>query len=262
MIYISDDFLTYEPPYPLTHARIGIDNAVRTATITATSAIEGFPASAVGNALTYEFWRPVSGSGTITAQFTQQIIDYVGIASHNLAGGSVTVERSTDGTNWTTIRTVTPINNSPLMFLFEPVQAAYIRVAVNATNASVAVIYTGKTLEMQRAVFGGISPINFTRNTVIRPNESESGLWLGRNVIRRGSETTITWQNLTYDWYKANFDKFAKDAIKYPFFIAMRPSTYPEMTGYVWTQNDIVPTLSGIKNFLNVTVGMLGVEMD
>jgi hypothetical protein len=262
MIYISDDFLTYNPPYPLTHARIGMDNAVRTAEISATSAIDGFPASAVGNALTYEYWRPVNGTGTITAGFAEQSIDYIGIASHNLAGGSVTVEHSMNGATWTTVRTVSPENNAPLMFLFQPVQAKYIRVLVAATNASVAVIYAGKTLEMQRAVFGGISPVNFGRSTVIRPNESESGLWLGRNVIRQGSETSVTWQNLTYDWYKDNFDKFAKDAIKYPFFFAMRPATYPEMTGYMWTQGDIVPTLSGIRNYLNVSVPMLGVEVD
>jgi hypothetical protein len=261
MIYLSD-FSSYNPPYPLTHARIGINNVVRDGEITATSEIEGFPPRAVGNALTYEFWRPQNGTGTITVGFPSQIIDYVGIAAHNLRGGNVIVEHSTNATSWTTINNVTPQKNSPMMFIFPPVTAGFIRVTVSATNASVGVIYAGKTIEMQRAVFGGINPINFSRATTIRPNQSESGVWLGRNVIREGSETAVTWQNLTYDWYKANFDDFAEESRKYPFFFAMRPETYPEIVGYVWTNGDIIPTTSGVRNFLSVTVPMQGVSIE
>lgn len=256
MIYIQDD---YTPDVPLSHARIGYDNRVTTAT--AGSAINGFPASSVANPLTYEFWRPVGTSGVLTALFNAGPVDYVGIAAHNMAGGSVKVEVLV-GASWVEIDTVSPTSNAPLMFLFAQVTASGVRLTVSGTAPSIGVLYAGKVLAMQRKVWGGINPINFARRTTIRPNVSEGGQWLGRSIIREGSETSVTWRNLSYDWYKSDFDPFVEAARTRPFFFAMKPDKYPEISGYVWTADDITPSISGTRNFMDVTVGMEGLSIE
>jgi hypothetical protein len=135
-------------------------------------------------------------------------------------------------------------------------------VVVTGNNPTIGVINIGKVLEMQRACFAGINPIEFTRRTVIRPNVSENGQWLGRSIIRQGNETSVTFRHLTFDWYKANFDAFVKAARQYPFFFAWRPDAYPDSVGYVWTDRDIVPTTMGIRKFLEVSISMEGVGFD
>jgi hypothetical protein len=259
MIFYPNNF---DPDVPLNFARIGYDNLVRNAAISATSRIDGFPPSAVANPLTYEYWRPQNGSGSIVMGFPLSPVDYVGIASHNLKNSPVKIELSTDATNYVEVMTVTPTSDAPIMVLFDEVQAAFLRVTVNAPEASVGIIYAGKALAMQRRIWGGVNPLNLSRRTVIRPNISENGQWLGRSIIREGSATSVTFRNLSYDWYRANFDPFVESARKYPFFFGMRPDEYPEITGYVWTNNDIVPQTSGIRNFLDVSVDMQGLAIE
>jgi hypothetical protein len=256
MIYFDENFA---PDVPLNHARIGINNLVTTAE--ADSALAGFPASAVTNPLTYEFWRPVGGSGVLTAEFDAGPVDYVGIAAHNLQGGTVKVEVKVGG-SWVVIDEVEPESNAPLMFLFDKVEAEGVQITVDGEDASIGVVYAGQAIAMQRRVWGGINPINFSRKTTIRPNVSENGQWLGRSIIREGSATTVSWRNLEYNWYREYFDPFVEQARITPYFFAMRPDKYPEISGYVWTNGDITPTISGVQNYLDVSVEMEGLSIE
>jgi hypothetical protein len=254
----------FNPTTPLTHSRIGMDNIGRTGTVSSSSAATGFPASAANNPLTYEFWRPAVLPAWWKVDAGQSVsVNYVGIASHTLADDSCTVavEYSTDNSNWTQVDTHTPTDNSPIMFLFAPVTARYWRVYITgAVIPSVGVVYIGTTLDMQRACYSGLSPIEMNRDTVIRTNVSEGGQWLGRSVIRQGSEMSVGFRHLDYDWYKTNFDPFAVDALSYPFFFAWRPEGYPETVGYVWTSTDIVPSTMGIRDLVQVSFDMTGIE--
>ena len=256
MIYFDEAFA---PDVPLNHARIGINNLITTAT--ADSELQGFPASAVANPLTYEFWRPDGASGVLTAEFDEGAVDYVGIASHTLQGATVKVELEV-GSAFVEIDTVTPDSNAPMMFLFDEVDASGVRITVTGADLSVGVIYAGKSIAMQRRVWGGINPLNFSRKTAIRPNVSEGGQWLGRSIVREGSNTTVSWRNLEYGWYKEYFDPFVEQARVRPYFFAMRPDKYPEISGYVWTNADITPTISGVQNYLDVTVEMEGLAIE
>jgi hypothetical protein len=253
----------FDPIIPLSHSRIGIDNIARTGTVTASSAANGFPASAAKNPLTYEFWRPASMPAWWRVDALAPVkCNYVGIAAHTLSGRNVQIQYSTDNSTWIDIDSVTPLENSPLMFLFQEIEARYWRVLVTGTAPSIGVIYIGKVLEMQRPCFAGLSPINFSRNTVIRPNRSEGGQWLGRSVIREGSSMAVSYKHLEYNWYEENFDPFVEDARSYPFFFAWRPDNYPETVGYVWTADDIAPTTMGIRNLLEVGFEMQGLAIE
>ena len=256
---------TFFPTIPLDHSRIGIDNIVRTGTVTASSETAGFPAIAAANPLTYNYWKPASLPAWWKVDAgTPKPVGYVGIASHDLGGvsGTVVVEYSDDDSTWIEVDSHSPVDDSPIMFLFEPITARYWRIVVSGTAPFVGVVYMGMPLEMERPCFAGISPINFSRMTTIRPNVSESGQWLGRSIIREGSRMSVQYRNLNYDWYKDNFDPFVEQARKYPFFFAWRPEGYPETIGYVWTQSDITPTTSGIRNLLDVGFDMMGLAIE
>jgi hypothetical protein len=240
-----------------------MDNIVRGGTVTASSAVAGFPASAAANPLTYEFWRPETVPATWAVDAGAAVTcNYIGIAAHTLQGAEVEIEYSLDNSTWEKIGSNGPTNNAPIMFLFAPITARYWRIVVKNQVSSIGVVYIGQTLDMQRPCFAGLSPINFTRETVIRPNRSESGQWVGRSIVRQGSSMSVSFRHLEYDWYKNNFDPFVEEAREYPFFFAWRPDDYPETVGYVWTAQDITPSTMGIRNLLEVGFEMQGLAIE
>ena len=155
---------------PLTHARIGYDNFVPAATVTATSAEAVWPVDSVQRENTFERWQPTSGNGSITIDNgTEKPADYIGIAAHTLGASSstVTVEHSSDNSSWTTIETVSPADSSAIMVIFAEVTDRYFRVSVAGSTApQIGVIYLGVALAMQRAIYSGHTPITLGRRTV------------------------------------------------------------------------------------------------
>lgn len=260
MVYIQSGF---NPSVPLSHSRIGIDNVVRNGTVSASSSASGFPAAAAKNPLTYEFWRPTSLPAWWMVDAGSPVeVSYCGVAAHSIgtSGANMVVEYSLDNSTWTNVVGENQSDDSAMMFLFAPVTARYWRIYISGSVIpSVGVVYFGKVLEMQRPCYSGISPINFNRTTVIRPNRSENGQWIGRSIVRQGVSTSVAFRHLDYDWYRQNFDPFAKEAIKYPFFFAWRPDKYFDAVGYVWTTRDISPSTMGIRDLLQVSFEMVGI---
>ena len=123
---------------PLTHARIGYDNFVPAATVTATSAEAVWPADSVQRENTFERWQPTSGNGSITIDNgTAKSADYIGIAVHTLgsSASTITVQYFDLTSGWTTIETVSPLENSAIMAIFAEVTARYFRVIVAGSTA-------------------------------------------------------------------------------------------------------------------------------
>src|SRR5690606_5562359 len=155
-----------------------------------------------------------------------------------------------------------PVDNRPIVHLFEPVRSSRFRVLVTGTEApEIGVISIGKALVMPHAIYQGHTPISLARETVIRPNVSERGQFLGRSIIRSGARGSWTWDRLPADWYRRYFDPFVEAARSVPFFILWRPETFPHEAAYVWTLSDIHPSNSR-RDWLTVTVEAegLGVE--
>jgi hypothetical protein len=149
------------------------------------------------------------------------------------------------------------------MFLFEPIVARYWRISlIGSVVPSIGVVYMGVTLDMERPCFSGVNPINLSRRTIVRPNRSENGLWLGRSITRQGSQTSVTYNNLNYSWYLNNFDPFVDLARRFPFFFAWRPEGYPDSIGYVWTSSDITPSTQGVRDLVSVSMTLEGTSIE
>lgn len=253
----------FNPTIPLNHSRIGHQTFTRTGTATASSAQTLFPADAPLNEMTYEYWRPASMPASwVLDTGASNIVNYFGIAAHTLgsSGCVLTIASSPNNATWTTIDTLTPADDSQIMFLFANVTARYYRLSIaGSTVPSVGVIYIGKTLDMLRPCYAGLTPISLSEDSVIRPNKSEGGQWLGRSVLRSGSSMKVSYSNLENAWVRTAFRAFMDDAIIHPFFFAWRPDSYPDDVGYVWVGDNIKPSNQGVRDLMQVSLSMSGI---
>lgn len=252
--------------FPLSHARILYDSVLRRqGQLIATPGLPGFPEQAALNPLTYEAWRPESMPANWRYDWSlSQKINAVGIASHNLAslGTEVVLEVNADG-GWQELAAVVPSDNGPILFLFPHVTTSGLRITLRGDNAPlVGVIYAGMTLEMARPIYGGHSPADLSRKTVIVGSRSEGGQALSWQVQREGTRTSYDWKHLTADWYRERFDPFVEYATRGGgyFFIAWRPGKFPDEVQYGAVSGDISPSNMGTRDYMQVkmTVNGLG----
>lgn len=260
----------YSPTRPLTHARLCHATITRTGALVASGEQAGFEADSALNPLTYEFWKPDALSATwrIDAGAATSV-DYVAIAAHTLgtAGATVKPQYSDDDSMWSDVSSLsahTPADDSPILFLFSGISHRYWRILITgSTVPSVGVVYIGAALAMERPLYGGHGPIDLSRRTVIRPNRSERGQFIGRSIIRSGFAADYSWQHLTPDFVRDELDLFVSDVRRYPFFIAWRPSTFTESVAYVQTTQDIAPSNIGIgKGLMQVAFSVEGLGID
>ena len=277
--YYSDKTITRE--FSLKNTHIGYENLITS--VLASSSAAGFGASALLNGFTYDFWRSATSSAVLTLDTgSTNEIDYIGLAKHNLEGRELILSVSTNGIDYIEHLIFSLTSNDAAMVIFPEVSARYIRLEIGgaadstieadfttqeyffddsaAYAAQVAVINIGKSLEMQRMIFGGHSPAKLSTNAELRPNTSEGGAWLGRSVIRSGVMTEYSYSNLTGAWYRSKFDPFAKFAITNPFFIAWRPLGYASECQYAWTEKPISPNNTGPNDWLGVSFNVVGCE--
>jgi hypothetical protein len=248
---------------PLSHARIGWDNLLRgDVVMTASTAQQGAGVANIADPQTYNFWQPTALPANAEFLFPEaKEVNYCGIAAHNLtdSGCSIALEYH-NGSDWIRINEGLPKDNRVIMFLFDTIFSNRWRIVVDGgTSPSIGVVYLGKALEMQRRIYQGHTPIVLSEETVIRPQRSEGGRFLGRSVIRQGVSTSVDFTNLKADWIRSDFDPFRKSAVNFPFFWAWRPDKFPNEVAYVWVNEDIVPTNSGPADLMSVSFNATGI---
>lgn len=234
---------------------------------TATSAADGFPASAVTNPLTYERWAPATGgSNAVTIDAIGGALgitfNTVAIAAHTLGtnGATFTIAGFNSLFGWVDLITQTPATDEPFVLCFGSTKFfSKLRITIDK-QAEIGVVYAGFRLEMPLSIYGGHTPDTLGRTVEYTTAESVTGNFLGRTVERSGYEASYSFKYLGAAWYRQNFDKFARDAITNPFFVAWYPSKYPLEVVYGWTDRTIVPNNSGLKDYLDVTFTVKAVK--
>jgi len=194
-------------------------------------------------------------TGSVTAIYTvsgdDAPVNYIAIAAHNLIGSEVQFSIKPTGGALTTIGFLVPSSNAAIIIRFPEQRVDEVRVSVEAGGITreIGVVFAGVGFQMQRPLYGGHSPINLSANTAYQTVMSETGQFLGRNIIRQGIETSFAWKNLTQDWYRENFQPFVDAARTRPFFIQWRPEDHPLEVAYGHTTKDIKPTnqAGGVK---------------
>lgn len=224
---------------------VGYNNRVTVGNLSTTTALASFPAVNLTNPATYLRWQGTSivADEYITmALATAELCDYVGIARHNFGTAAITVSLEIfNGSIWVeVVSPFIPANDGPILMRFTPQGILSIRIRLQPGTAvpTIATVYAGTLLVLQRRLYVGHVPLKYSQITKISNGRSESGNFLGRIVINRQSKTTVDLDNLTADWYRANMVPFVNASQDNPFFFAWRPGTYPNEVGYAWLLND------------------------
>jgi hypothetical protein len=250
---------------------IGWHNLAAASPISATSAAAGFPPSNLGNPATYLRWKS-AGNPPAADEYVRidvnavEPCDYLAIARHNFASAQipVSIERlvSTGPEVWAEL--VAPVllpGDGPALFRFAPQGALAVRIRMQPGLAAptMAVVYVGKLLVLQRRIYVGHTPINYGRKAKITNARSESGNFLGRIVLNEQTETSVDLQNLTPGWYRSEMEPFIKASKEAPFFFAWRPGDYPYEIGYCWMTNDPQPSNQRPNGMMQVGLEMSGI---
>jgi hypothetical protein len=244
---------------PLTHPRIGWQRI--TGTILASTEADGFDAANAGTYRTDSFWRPTAmpatwriDAGTATAA------TYCGIAAHNLGavGATVAVERSADGSTWTVVDTLTPTDDDAIMFLFASASDRYWRLNITGSNVpTIGVISFGPVLAMpQPATYAPSTHFDDSRSIGYLVNETEGGQWAGRSITRQSLRISARLAHMGETFVAADLRPFIRHSDRDPFFIAIRPASYPREVAYAWADGQFVPSRDIARNTVAYSLEM------
>ena len=238
--------------FPLNYARIGYDNALINGLGTATS--DNVGSANMLTPSTYDKWRPTANAeATLTG--TSQLCNYVGIAAHNLGSEvvSLVVEVNNGGGNTTVYSQLVTSDKAIYIRFAEAMYSSVVLTFSGSTNAEIGVVFLGLELEMMRPTYAGHTPALLSATDKMTPQMSDGGQFLGKQIVRQGYGTSADFQHLTYEWYESQFQPFVLHAKTRPYFWAWNLSEHPDDVVYGWTNDNISPTLMGIRNWLEVS---------
>ena len=197
---------------------------------------------------TYERSREVAGA--VTMKFntpSDASVNFVGIAAHNLSGETITISYATTvGGATTVIDIMTVADNDPIFVTLDAITIREIILTYTGSKATeVGYVSSGSYLQMPYPIYGGHTPINLSPKTEYQNNISESGQFLGRNVVRQGVESSYSFRYLDPDFVRGEFNDFVVSARTKPFFVQWRNDLYPDESAFVFTTGDVNVSNSG-----------------
>lgn len=211
-----------------------------TSSITASSETEGYIADNALSQQTYESWIPESMPATCGVMLTSAI-SFIGIAAHNLGETATTVKAEYwDGLAYQLIGETLPADNSSLVFLFDEIATAKIRLTfTGATAPSIGVIQAGDVLTMPANLDSGFVDMFLMDLTDYGQNFSEGGQLLGRKVVSKGLEGQPSWTTTEFEWIATHFYPFDLYARESAFFFIPHPQSRPSSVYYSWLSGKI-----------------------
>jgi hypothetical protein len=135
-------------------------------------------------------------------------------------------------------------------------------VSSDVVSLSFPVIMVGKQTEFERCIMRRYAPLDYNRATEYLTNESGRGSFMGRSIIRRNHESSVSFDMMTGPWVRSTFQPFVRHARTKPYFFAWNPTTYPNEVNYVWTDEDIGVEYTGDRNRMSASWKMRGLGND
>lgn len=252
--------------------RIGWHNLVLRTTVFADQESALLPATHLANPATFLKWRGTSNDEQSIGCILDDLatVNYMAVYGHNFGSEQVTInfEYSDDGgSSWSVASPPTiPTSDGVIFREFDDVQGDRFRLRLEPSGdeysplPEAAVLYIGRVLRLERRLYVGHAPLTLSRKQTVTTGRSESGQFLGRTLISTFYETSLTMGNLDPEWYRENFDPFARVAATQPFFWHWRPGDYPEEAGYAWATSDVRPTNQTANGLMQVQFGIQGVS--
>ena len=254
------------PPFALHHPRILYENILRNY-----STVNDSLGTGTGiNALKYDTgmkWKFSAAANTLIVDLgTNEVaFDTVCIGAHNLGSAGATVGiyyEPEPGGVLVELETLNPTDNAHICSYSETLLGA-LTVEIRISGASgvpqIGYISAGQSLQMQRPIFDGHTPITDADVTNYYANRSESGEILGQDIRSQGYETSADFSNIDDTWYRTYFKPFKQAAKTRPFFFMWNLDEYPEDVGFCRIEQDIrAPMRRGFNITRDVSFTLLG----
>ncbi len=253
---------------------IGWHNLVTPASLTATSALSGFPVTNLTTPRTNSLWKAAAATNPqyLTCLFGGAYdVDYAGLARHNLGGATpapVTVQGLPAGGNpavdgdWDEMVAEQSLaDNGPAILRFTPTSLIGVRLRLEPSVApQLAVLKIGKLIVLENGLPPGHVPITYGRKPEIASPRSQGGDHLGRTVLGGSLTSSIAQQDLDPDWYRDTLEPFVKACSTDTFFFAPFPEDYPREVGYCEVTNDPMPS-AGELGRINIGFDIAGIAL-
>lgn len=230
--------------------------------VSATSETDDNPVTNLANPSTAFIWRAASTDQQDVDITVGVVIDYLGIARHNLTqDAEIRIQFIVGGVpftvqDWQSVRG----NQQALLYQINQAEPDVIRISIrnNLTPPTLGVVYAGTATMLQRNVYVGHTPITYGRDVETVGGYSENGQYIGEIIRREGRSTSITLENLTPDWYRSELDPFFAQRPRKPAFFAWRPGKYPTEVGYVWLTGSPRPSNQRANGMMSVSMNFEG----
>ena len=219
-----------------------------------------FALNNVINGLTIDQYRPNATTWVLELDITGGPLDInsvcVGMRDGFTAGQTVTLAYEDAG--FTTIASVTPTDDSPILFLFETKNTGTIRLSgVGTGKPTIYNVMVGNALVMERPFYAGFSPAPMNRQTEVLGNLSGSGELMGRSIKRTTLQTRYPWRNLSEDWVLANLAGTAgliQNVESKQAYVAWRPIE-SQTVDYVMVASTSAPVAQGQRDLWSFDMG-------
>lgn len=220
-------------------------------TLSAVGVTSGYSVNSLKNWQPFEFVSFDAGSNSITIDCGSAVsVDYFAIAAHELftsntdniilkasalSDFSVSVTLATinntssgvyDGSyrynTSTSIPSQSVDDNYNVCLKLDSVSYRYYRLEFTAsTTVRIAVLAIGQRMEFELGFYKGIQPPKLNEDIVVTNNKSESGVYLGRSIVRTGVKpTTINLDKMSHSWLENTWLPFKQSAEVNPFIFS------------------------------------------
>jgi hypothetical protein len=214
-------------------AYVFYNNLLNHPTLNASSVAVGYYAQNATDGRTTTYWA----SGGAGVQFLDAFYDVPVLACalclyrHNLRASvdRVVVECWDDDFNARQYPVDTMIFNDVMYIRFNPIYAKHWRIVFYChAPLVVGVCQLGWDINLPFGMPVGFVPPRHNRKTDVINQRTESGQFVGRTVINRGSECDLIQNQVTPQWLRQYGEWFIRHAEKAPFFFSWSHYKYPQ----------------------------------
>ena len=258
--------LTYTATDTDLYPMVLFDNLYSRGTVSESTYLTGYPGSNVGTETTYDYWTPTAIPANVKVDMTTATsADSCAIVAHTLgsSGSTVLLQWSTDNIAWTTVTTVNPTDDTPILILFTSVSKRYWRINITASTLTpiIGCVVLGAKTVFPGGVMPPYTPIWQAQTVDLLVAKSLGGQFLGNRILRQGAETSInlvpfskTYAESTLQTFKSWYNG------GHAFVWASGPSVFTNDVGYVWRKSgaEMRPTFTDTGNWVKVNMEVEG----
>lgn len=239
--------------------RIGYQSVLPTGTVTASSVQDGHSADLVADPFTDTAWIGEAGEGEWWLRVDGGTANYAGLMAWDLFGATVRLQVSEDGVDWHDVAGPVTTPDRVLAFMFERQTHAYWRWLFEGDRPpQIANASLGVAMVLDHGLPIGFEPPRQARNNTITNNTTEQGHFVGRSVVRRGIETTLSLAHAEDTWVREVWEPFIDHAETRPFYLLWSPLRWPTEAAFVWSHGRYRPPSYSDSLHMQVSLNVQG----